>query len=93
MIKVNSRNQGSYNRLQVICITTLRVLTILFIMFMFSKLLAAALLIVPFFESALATPAPALTTCAVCAPTIFFSGQTRKLTLAREEGSNTLQCK
>ncbi|KAK7676848.1 hypothetical protein QCA50_011497 [Cerrena zonata] len=31
-------------------------------------------------------------TCAVCPPTIFFEGQTRFLTLAKEEESNTLMC-
>ncbi|KAI0344138.1 hypothetical protein BDW22DRAFT_1133000 [Trametopsis cervina] len=37
-----------------------------------------------------ATAAPAIV-CAVCPSTIFFSGQTRKLTLSREE-SGDLQC-
>ncbi|KAK7053694.1 hypothetical protein R3P38DRAFT_3171026 [Favolaschia claudopus] len=31
-------------------------------------------------------------TCGVCAPTIFYSGLARTLTLQREEGSNTVQC-
>ncbi|KAF4611168.1 hypothetical protein D9613_007344 [Agrocybe pediades] len=39
----------------------------------------------------LVTPSVAVS-CGVCAPSIFFQGQTRKLTLQREEGSNTVQC-
>ena len=31
--------------------------------------------------------------CAVCSKTIFYAGATRTLTSAKEEGSNTLQCK
>ncbi|KDR68179.1 hypothetical protein GALMADRAFT_215891 [Galerina marginata CBS 339.88] len=35
----------------------------------------------------------AAVSCAVCAPTIFYAGLTRTLTLSREEGGNTVQCK
>ncbi|KAH9475996.1 hypothetical protein JR316_0011563 [Psilocybe cubensis] len=39
----------------------------------------------------LATGAAAVT-CAVCAPTITFSGVVRTLTLVRQESGNTVQC-
>ncbi|KAK7690097.1 hypothetical protein QCA50_006743 [Cerrena zonata] len=64
--------------------------TIRFIML--AQFLAAVLLVVPFIGTASASPAPAVTSCAKCAPTIVFGGVTRTLTLAREEEMNTLQC-
>ncbi|PPQ65447.1 hypothetical protein CVT26_000099 [Gymnopilus dilepis] len=51
-----------------------------------TTLAALALSIVSF------TSGVAAVSCAVCAPTIFFDGLTRTLTLSREEESNTLQC-
>ncbi|KAJ7476833.1 hypothetical protein B0H11DRAFT_2234805 [Mycena galericulata] len=36
--------------------------------------------------------AAAVVTCGVCAPTIFYDGLTRSLTLMREEEQNTVQC-
>jgi hypothetical protein len=35
----------------------------------------------------------AAVSCGVCAPTIVYAGLNRTLTLQREEGSNTVQCK
>ncbi|KAJ7676156.1 hypothetical protein B0H17DRAFT_128565 [Mycena rosella] len=54
---------------------------------MFPRLTAALAFVVVSF-----TASTAAVSCGVCAPTIFYSGLNRTLTLMREEGSNTVQC-